>query len=208
MQPRVIIPERVFGGYIFDLDGTLVDSMPTHFRAWRQALQNHGAPHNVFLWDEFNAHGGMAAPDIVRDLNRTYGLDMPPETVADEKRNLYAQLLEATQLPVIAETVELVRTLNRRGIPYGIGTGSALPGALATLRSAGIEQLFSVIVTPDDVPPGRSKPMPDIFLKVADIMGVPAEDCIVFEDAEPGIRAALAGGMAYARVAPAPPVKA
>ena len=198
--PRVTLPSRAFGGYIFDLDGTLVDSMPTHYRAWRLALQQYGAPPSVFQWDEFNAHGGMAACDIVKDLNATYGLSMPPETVAAAKRAHYAHFVDTENLPIIAETVGLVRRLRERGIPYAIGTGSALPGALATLRAAGIDDLFSLIITPDDVAAG--KPAPDIFLLAAERMGVPAHDCVVFEDAAPGLRAAHAAGMTAVQVKP------
>ena len=207
MSARVTIPGKTYAGYIFDLDGTLVDSMPTHYRAWRWALQKHGGPHEVFMWEEFVAHGGMAAPDIVADLNARYGLAMEPEVVAEEKRNRYAWLLVNETLPVIPETVELVRQLKEQGIPYAIGTGSMPAGAMETLESAGIADLFSVMVTPADVPPGYGKPRPDIFLLCAERMGVNPCDCVVFEDAEPGIQAAIAGGMAYVRVAECAPVR-
>ncbi len=207
MSARVILPEKEYAGYIFDLDGTLVDSMPTHYRAWRWALKQHGAPHEVFQWEEFVAHGGMAAPDIVADLNQTYGLSMEPEIVADDKRNRYAWLLLNETLPVIPETVALVRSLRDRGIPYAIGTGSMPSGALETLQSAGIDDLFSIMVTPADVPPGFGKPRPDIFLLCAERMGVNPRECVVFEDAEPGIQAAVAGGMDYVRVGECGPVR-
>lgn len=200
MSTRVTLPDKIYSGYIFDLDGTLVDSMSTHYRAWRYALQNNGAPHEAFLWDEFIAHGGMAAPDIVSDLNRIYKLQMTPQLVAAQKRARYDYLLETEKLPIIEETVGLVRKLKVKNIPYAIGTGSVIDGARATLRSAGIEELFSIIVTPDDVPPGRGKPEPDIFLLAAERMGVPANECVVFEDAQPGIRAAEAAGMAWVQV--------
>lgn len=202
-QPRVILPEKRYAGYIFDLDGTLVDSMATHYRAWRWALRESGAPHEAFLWDEFIAHGGMAAPDIVEDLNARYGLHMDAQLTATRKRECYDFLLQTEQLPVIPETVSLVRRLCAGGIPHAIGTGSVPAGALATMRSAGIEDLFDIVVTPDDVGPGRGKPQPDIFLLCAQRMGVRPEDCVVFEDADPGIRAAQAGGMDYVRVGPA-----
>ena len=207
MSARVTLPEKAYAGYIFDLDGTLVDSMPTHYKAWRWALKKHGAPHEVFQWEEFVAHGGMAAPDIVADLNATYGLSMEPETVAEEKRNRYAWLLLNETLPVIPETVNLVKRLNEQGIPYAIGTGSMPAGASDTLRSAGIADLFSIMVTPADVPPGFGKPRPDIFLLCAQRMGVEPGQCVVFEDAEPGIQAAKAGGMDYVRVGECPPVR-
>lgn len=207
MSARVTLPDKIYAGYIFDLDGTLVDSMPVHYKAWRWALQKHGAPHEVFQWAEFVAHGGMAAPDIVADLNAEYGLNMEPELVAEEKRNRYAWLLLNEKLPVIPETINLVRHLRDQGIPYAIGTGSMPAGALETLQSAGVAELFSIMVTPADVPPGYGKPRPDIFLLCAERMGVPADACVVFEDAEPGIQAAIAGGMDYVRVGECPPVR-
>ena len=200
MSARVTLPGKKYAGYIFDLDGTLVDSMPTHYAAWRWALQKHGAPYTVFQWQEFVAHGGMAAPDIVADLNRTYGLSMEPEVVAEEKRNRYAWLLLNEKLPVIQETIQLVYQLKEEGIPYAIGTGSMPAGARETLESAGVADLFPIMVTPADVPPGFGKPRPDIFLLCAEKMGVNPVDCVVFEDAEPGIQAAIAGGMEYVRV--------
>ena len=207
MSARVTLPEKRYAGYIFDLDGTLVDSMPVHYKAWRWALREHGAPHHVFRWEEFVAHGGMAAPDIVADLNATYGLNMEPETVADDKRNRYAWLLQNETLPVIPETVNLVRRLKEQGIPYAIGTGSMPSGAMETLESAGVADLFPIMVTPADVPPGFGKPRPDIFLLCAERMGVNPRECVVFEDAEPGIQAAMAGGMDYVRVGECPPVR-
>lgn len=205
IQKRVILPEKQYAGYIFDLDGTLVDSMPTHFRAWRWALRQYGAPIEVFRWEEFTSYGGMYAVDIVANLNQKYGLTMEPEVVADAKRRRYCELLESETLPCISETVALVHRLREQGIPYAIGTGSMIKGALDTIKSAGLAGLFPIIVSPGDVPPGRGKPNPDIFMLCAEQMGVPASDCVVFEDAEPGMRAAAAAGMDCVVVAPCPP---
>ncbi len=202
MNPRIILPQGDFEGYIFDLDGTLIDSMGMHFRAWRIALVDNGAKLEVFRVNEFVDYGGRAAVDIVRALNKSYGLNMDPEKVANEKREHYLDLLANQQLPLIEETVAIVRELKEKGIPFSIGTGSALSGAQATLRSAGLDELFAgaPIVTPADVAPERGKPCPDIFLLCAERMGVAPERCIVFEDAKPGIDAAKAAGMAYALV--------
>lgn len=197
---RVVLPSRVYGGYIFDLDGTLVDSMAAHYKAWRRALRLSGAPKNAFEWEEFTAHGGRSAQDVVASINATYGLELDTAAVSALKRRCYLEVIDGESLPVVEETVALARRLCEQGIPYGIGTGSLLPGACATLRAAGIDDLFPLVVTPEDVAHG--KPAPDMFLKVADLLGVKPQDCIVFEDAEPGLAAARAAGMDSVRVLP------
>ena len=74
MNKRVDLPEKKYEGYIFDLDGTLVDSMPLHYKAWRKALARAGAPESVFREDEFYSCGGKSANDVVYFLNERYGL--------------------------------------------------------------------------------------------------------------------------------------
>lgn len=201
-HPRVTLPVRRYAAYLFDLDGTLVDSMEAHYRAWRRALRLSGAPSHAFGWEEFFSHGGRSAQDVVASVNRSYGLCLDTAVVSALKRECYLEIISHVQLPVVAETVDLVRRLRREGVPYGIGTGSLIKGARATLASAGIDDLFEVIVTPKEV--ARGKPAPDIFLKLAELLSVKPRECVVFEDAEPGLQAAFAAGMDSVRVAPPP----
>lgn len=91
----------------------------------------------------------------------------------------------------IREVVEFVHSLG--DAPKAIATGSAMPGASRTLAAAGLSGLFDVILTPDEVEHG--KPAPDMFLKAAELLGVSPDRCVVFEDAEPGMKAAAAAGM-------------
>ena len=197
MSEDFSLPHENYAGYIFDLDGTLVDSMVAHYRAWRMALAEQGASTEVFLKEEFLAHGGCSAQDIVASLNARYGLDMDAETVAARKRALYLRLIEEGCLEPIRETVEFARRM-KGCVPMAIATGSAMPGALASLKSAGLEGLFELIVTPEMVE--RGKPFPDIFEEAARRMGVEPGCCLVFEDADPGIEAAKAAGMDWVRV--------
>lgn len=194
---RVVLPEKNYEGYIFDLDGTIVDSMPLHYRAWRQALAVGGAPHEAFLPDEFYASGGKSAPDVVAMINERYGVSLDSEETALRKRAFYMKLVDDYGVPPIMETVDFIRSLGSDS-RVAIATGSALPGAEHTLRSAGINDLFRVIVTPDDVE--RGKPFPDMFLLSAELLGVEPSRCVVFEDAQPGIDAAIAAGMDYVKV--------
>lgn len=197
---RVTIPARLYGAYIFDLDGTLVDSMEAHFRAWKTAFAASGAPREAFPWEEFIAHGGRSAQDVVASVNAAYDLRMDTAAVSRLKRQCYLDVIAGLHLPVVEETVAWARQLRDKGIPYAIGTGSLRRGACATLAAAGIADLFPLIITPEDVEHG--KPAPDMFLKAASSMRVAPSDCLVFEDAEPGMEAARAAGMDYAVVSP------
>ncbi len=191
MSKRVDLPEKKYEGYIFDLDGTLVDSMPLHYKAWRMALKRAGAPENVFLEDEFYSCGGKSANDVVSFLNERYGLVMDAAATAADKRRIYLELLETEGMQPIQEVMDFVYSLG--DAPKAIATGSAIPGAVSTLKTAGLLGVFELILTPDDVVHG--KPAPDMFLLAAERMGVNPANCVVFEDAVPGITAAAAAGM-------------
>lgn len=188
----VSLPAKTYQGYIFDLDGTLVDSMPIHYKAWRKALAEAGAPHQAFLAPEFYSCGGKSAADVVAHVNRGYDLHMDEQAVSSRKREYYFDILQQEGTAPITQVIDFVKQIKGKH-PIAIATGSTLPGALATLKSAGLENLFDIIVTPDDVQNG--KPAPDMFLLAAEKMGVPPEQCVVFEDAEPGLLAAKAAGM-------------
>lgn len=196
MKKRVDLPEKKYEGYIFDLDGTLVDSMPLHYKAWRQALARAGAPDSVFREEEFYSCGGKSANDVVHFLNERYGLVMDAASTAADKRRIYLEMLEEEGMQPIREVVEFVYSLG--AAPKAIATGSAIPGASRTLAAAGLSGLFDVILTPEDVEHG--KPAPDMFLKAAGLLGADSARCVVFEDAEPGIKAAAAAGMDCVRV--------
>lgn len=196
MKKRVDLPEKKYEGYIFDLDGTLVDSMPLHYKAWRKALARAGAPDSVFREDEFYSCGGKSANDVVHFLNERYGLVMDAPSTAADKRRIYLEMLEEEGMQPITEVVEFVHSLG--DAPKAIATGSAIPGASRTLAAAGLSGLFDVILTPEDVEHG--KPAPDMFLKAAELLGVSPSRCVVFEDAVPGIRAADAAGMDWVQV--------
>ncbi len=186
------IPAGDFAGYIFDLDGTLVDTMPAHFRAWQAALRHEGLAGNLDE-DYFYALGGVPSAQVAVLLAARHGVPLPePDRLADRKEELYRERLH--EVSPIAPVVEFARRVADTH-PVAIATGGTPDVAFPSLRAAGLERLFSIVVTPLDVAPGRGKPHPDMFLEAARRMGVAPESCLVFEDAEPGRRAALAAGM-------------
>ena len=174
---------------IFDCDGTLVNSMPSHFAAWCEALEYYGAA-NVFQEDVFYAMGGRPTKDIVVDLNSDYNLKLDPEAVAMKKREAFLQHLDRIEL--IDEVVEHARNL-RGKLPMAIATGGTRIVIEKTLQAVGVSDLFDEVVTADEVANG--KPAPDIFLHAAKLLGVAPEKCLVLEDAPAGIMAAQLAGM-------------
>lgn len=182
-------PNAGFEGLIFDLDGTLVDSMPAHFAAWCEALASYGAA-GVFQEDVFYAMGGRPTQDIVRELNSEYDLHLDPEAVAFAKRECFMKHLE--RINRNEEVVEFARSQYGK-VPMAVATGGTRIVAEKTLQAAELTELFDDVVTADDVK--RGKPDPEVFLQAAERIGVAPEKCVAFEDAPAGIMAAQAAGM-------------
>ena len=194
---RLEIPDRSFSGYIFDLDGTLVDSMPLHYRAWDAAMQEAGIGGKLDE-DLFYSLGGIPTRRVAQLIAEHYGIQIDPELVVHRKESLFLSMVDGVK--VIEPVAEFARAAVARGIPAAIATGGTPEVALPALDAAGLRSLFKVIITPLDVPAGRGKPAPDMFLLAAERLGVAPEECVVFEDAEPGIVGARAAGMTVVRV--------
>ena len=190
---KLVIPEGNFEGYIFDCDGTLVDSMPLHFKAWTASFEHHNAP---WLWteDDFYNNAGIADHQIVADLNKRHGSNICAESIHDFKVEWYMKRMESELKPVAA-VLEQVRKCIDVGIPIAVGTGSDITIVEPSLKCTGLWDYFdlNVIITPKQVK--RGKPEPDIFLLAAERIGVSPEKCLVFEDGQSGIDAATKAGM-------------
>jgi HAD superfamily hydrolase (TIGR01509 family) len=170
--------------------------MVVHYRAWLAALKAHGATFD-FDWDLFTSRAGMSTPNTVRELNQQFGLALDAEAVSLAQRVEYERFLETVQ--PVAEVVELARRVAATSA-VSVASGSERKVVLRTLELIGLGQTFSIVVTPEDVLHG--KPAPDMFLLAAERMGVPARDCVVFEDSVLGLEAAKRAGMASVLVRP------
>jgi len=187
---------REYGGYIFDCDGTLADSMVVHHRAWRAALAAHGATFD-FNWELFTSRAGMTLPNTVRELNAQFGLALDPEVVTTSQRLEYERLLPTVQ--PIAAVVELALRV-QASRPVSVASGGERNMVRRTLDLIGLGQTFPVVITAEDVVHG--KPAPDMFLLAAERMGVPPSECVVFEDSVLGLEAAKRAKMAAVLVRP------
>lgn len=192
---KLEIPAGEFAGYIFDLDGTLVDTMPLHYRAWNRAMQHAGLKEELNE-DLFYSLGGVPTRRVARLLADHYGLTVDVEKVFHQKEALFLEL--QAEMKLIEAVVAFARKAVADRIPVSVASGGPRDIVRHTLELMHLHELFPVVVTPEDVEHG--KPAPDMFLLAAKKMGVPAARCLVFEDAEPGIQAAEAAGMKWVRV--------
>jgi HAD superfamily hydrolase (TIGR01509 family) len=192
---KLELPARSFRAYLFDCDGTIVDSMPLHYIAWKKALAEWNC---VFEEQLFYAWGGRPVTEIIAALNQRDGLNMPVDAVARRKEDFYLELLP--QIKAIPEVVEHIEAKHGH-IPLAVVSGSRRDSVLGSLTALHLIDKFDVLVCAEDY--ARGKPAPDCFLVAAERLGVPPEDCLVFEDTDLGIEAATAAGMASVRV-PAP----
>ena len=177
------------GGLIFDCDGTLADTMPLHYRAWRLTLDGIGMP-NLFPEAQFYLWGGIPAREVLGRLKAEHGRGFDIDSLTAIKENHFADLVaESTPIPtVVAEARRFFGS-----VPMAVASGGQRDLVEATLRQLGIRELFSIVLGSQDVESG--KPEPDLFLLAAEKLGVAPENCVVFEDAPPGIEAALRAGM-------------
>jgi beta-phosphoglucomutase family hydrolase len=191
---KLDIPPGDFAGYIFDCDGTLVDTMPLHYRAWDRAMQQAGLK-GTLSEELFYSLGGMPTRKVAAVFAKHYGLTIDVDRVFHQKEELFLEM--QSEMRVIKPVVDFARQLHGRR-PMSVASGGPKPVVRKTLELMHLADLFPVVVTPEDVVHG--KPAPDMFLLAAQKMGVPPERCLVFEDAEPGIQAAVAAGMQFVRV--------
>ena len=182
--------DRVSEGFIFDLDGTLVDNMALHVEAFQGFVQRHGLP---ALDRQARARfDGKRNRDIFPDL---FGRALSEDELrrfAGEKESLYRELSRGRLAPLRGLT-RLLALLEARGIPVGIATSAPAENVPHTLRELGLQERLTRVVRSDEVP--RGKPHPDVFLAAAEAIDTAPGACLAFEDAPMGVRAAKAAGM-------------
>lgn len=176
-----------FEGLIFDCDGTLVDSMPPHYKAWIDVLNRHGL---VMSEDRYYAMGGWPTVTVAETLIKETGKDLDPAQIRDEKESAFEQFIHHVQ--PIEPIVQIVKEWYGQ-IPMAVATGGIRRICEKTLELCDLRQYFEVIVTADDV--ARPKPAPDVYLRAAELLGVDPTKCRAYEDADPGVVSAKAAGM-------------
>ncbi|MGH2970019.1 MAG: HAD family hydrolase [Solirubrobacteraceae bacterium] len=166
---------------IFDLDGTLVDTVYAHVFAWQRALQERGMSIDGWrIHRRIGMSGGLFARALGRELGRELS-DAETRAVQDRHGELFRELLpERRPLPGAAE---LLAHLAERGVVHGIATSGRRPEIDASLAALGFGGGDDGIVVVERGDVSRAKPEPDLFLECSRRLGVPADECFVVGDA-------------------------
>lgn len=187
MDVSLIAPPQPYKGLIFDCDGTLADTMPTHAKAWVATYKSF----NIAIDAEpFIVMGGLPNRAIIEKLNRDLGQTLDVEETQERKEKLYVDMMHS--ITEIVAVTDIARA-HKGIVPISVASSGMGRIVRQTLTNTGLIDLFDVIVTADDVV--NAKPAPDIFLLAAERMGIAPADCIVYEDGDPGIEAAHRAGM-------------
>jgi HAD superfamily hydrolase (TIGR01509 family) len=174
---------------IFDMDGVIVDSEPRHERAFREVFHEmgYGETHGM----DFTAYYGRSDRALWLDFVSKHQPAQPLEELVAWKQGRFLEILRRDE-PIFAALPELLAKLARR-YRLAVASGSYHPVIDEVLAMKNLRRFFPVVVSVQDV--GRGKPAPDVFLRTAELLGVPPAECCVIEDAQAGVEAALAAGM-------------
>jgi beta-phosphoglucomutase len=179
-------------GFLFDLDGVIVDTAVFHFQAWRRLAQKLGGD---FTEEQNEQLKGVSRVDSLKKIIEWTGATVSDEefqTLMVEKNEWYLELVQGLgPQDALPGALNFLQTAYDQGIK--IALGSASKNAPMILEKLGITPLFTAIIDGNNVVNG--KPHPEVFLRGAEALGLEPSECVVFEDSIAGVQAAKAGGM-------------
>jgi HAD superfamily hydrolase (TIGR01509 family) len=175
---------------IFDCDGVLLDSEPIGLEALHRAVKTFQLP---FKRDELKRFCGITDHESLRTMCKESHMDIDEKAFIDKKNEYYLEILENDGVKPFPGVRELLEDLTISRVKVAVASSAPRTKVLAGLISNNLLEYFNAVVTGDDI--ARGKPMPDIFLKAAEQLGVHATDCIVVEDTVVGVLAGMAATM-------------
>ncbi|MCX7709204.1 MAG: beta-phosphoglucomutase [Clostridia bacterium] len=177
---------------IFDLDGVIVSTDECHYQGWKQLADEEGIDFNREINERLRGVSRMESLEIVLERAQKQYLEDQKMEMATRKNEYYKGLIQKlTPKDILPGVPEFLAGLKGRGIKIAIGSSSK--NSPLILERIGLDKTFDATADGNDI--SRSKPDPEVFLVAAMRVGIPPENCLVVEDAEAGIEAALAAGM-------------
>jgi len=179
---------------IFDLDGTLSNSLPVHVATWNKIGEQYGFQFDPKIVVEMT---GRPTIEFAKRIVEQYKVDEDPQEIVNKKQQSFWD--SAGLLKPVDEIIEIVKKYHGK-LPMAVGTGASRKSAEVQLNTLGLWNYFEAVVTADDV--SGHKPKPDTFLECARLMQTDPVVCQVFEDGDLGIEAAQKAGMIVTDVRP------
>jgi beta-phosphoglucomutase len=177
---------------IFDLDGVIVDTAVYHYRAWKQLANELGFDFTEEDNEKLKGVSRTRSLELILQWGHITKTDAEKEELATRKNNWYVEMISRmTPDEVLPGAREFLESCINAGIKTALG--SASKNSITILEKTRIAHLFDVVIDGNKV--SKAKPDPEVFLKGAEALKVPPQDCVVFEDAIAGVEAAIAGGM-------------
>jgi beta-phosphoglucomutase len=177
---------------IFDLDGVIVDTAKYHYLAWKRLANENGFDFNEADNERLKGVSRGRSLEILLEIGGLEVDESMKQAMAERKNEWYVEYIQHMNISeILPGTVEYLHIIRNKGVKTALG--SASKNAPVILERLGISSLFDVII--DGAKVSRAKPDPEVFLRAATELGIPPTSCVVFEDAEAGIQAALRAGM-------------
>jgi beta-phosphoglucomutase len=177
---------------IFDLDGVIVDTARYHYLAWKRLANRHGFDFTEADNERLKGVSRARSLEILLEIGRLNVDELARQQMAIQKNDWYMESIQQMDAgEILPGALDYLRALRARGVK--IALGSASRNAPLILARLGITTLFDSVIDGNQV--SRGKPDPEVFLRAAAALDVPPAGCVVFEDAEAGIQAALRAGM-------------
>jgi len=178
---------------LFDFDGLILDTETTEFLVWQKIYREYGQEMLPETWGQVIGGYGISNFDGAVHLAGLVGDGLNVEELHARYRSESDALI--LQQPVLPGVVDYLDDARRLGMHLAVASSSPHSWVDTHLARLGLADCFDAIICGDDVPPGRTKPHPDLFLKALDALGVKADETIVFEDSPNGVKAARAAGI-------------
>jgi beta-phosphoglucomutase len=179
-------------GCLFDLDGVLVDTAVYHYQAWKDLANSLGFDFTEAQNEHLKGINRIRSLQMILEWGGVEKTSAEQEVLATTKNEAYVKMIsKMTENEVLPGSLKLLQDLKAAGIKIALGSASKNSGLI--LERTGLAPLFDAIVDGNHV--STSKPDPEVFLKGAELLGVDPQHCVVFEDAQAGVQAAIAGNM-------------
>lgn len=188
-----VLTQGDYAAFLYDCDGTLADNMQAHKDSFVQTASEFGFALDPALIDEL---AGWPTAEVVAEIGKRYAVSLDTNRFSSRKGAIFFDEYMADTRPIPYVVAHLKQHAGR--VRIGVVSGGRRATVEKTLKVLGIDHLVEVMVCAGET--GRGKPFPDPFLKAAALLGVAPEQCMVFEDGDAGIRAALSAGMASVRI--------